>query len=287
MPLASVVCEPPVREPPPEATVKVTATPETGLPWRSVTSTAGAVPTFVFTVALCVPPALTAIEPAVSATPVAWNVTLPAAAVAVRVLAPAVVPSFQEPTVATPLAFVLCERPVADPPPEATAKVTATPATGLPKVSVTSADGAVETLLSTVALWPSPPLRAIVVAAPAVPVAWNVTLPTPAVAESVFAPAVWPSFQLPTVAIPLEFVVALPTVTEPPPVAAVNVTPTPATGLPNASETSTDGAVETFVSTVADWLSPALTTIVAAAAEEMSKPLLVAPVSEPDVAASV
>ena len=53
------------------------------------------------------------------------------ALVAVRVLAPAVVPSVQLPTVAMPAALVVAEAPVTEPPPEATAKVTVTPATGL------------------------------------------------------------------------------------------------------------------------------------------------------------
>ena len=56
------------------------------------------------------------------------------AEVAVRVLLlpPAVVPRIQEPTVATPDAFVVCELPVTEPPPVAAANVTETPATGLP-----------------------------------------------------------------------------------------------------------------------------------------------------------
>ena len=51
---------------------------------------------------------------------------------AVSVFAPAVVPSVHEPTVATPLAFVVWLTEVAEPPPEATPKVTITPLTGLP-----------------------------------------------------------------------------------------------------------------------------------------------------------
>jgi len=42
--------------------------------------------------------------------------------VAVSVFAPAVTPSFQLPTVATPLALVVCERPVPEPLPEATGR---------------------------------------------------------------------------------------------------------------------------------------------------------------------
>ena len=51
---------------------------------------------------------------------------------AVRVLAPTVVPSVQLPTVAMPEASVVAGEPVTEPPPEATVKVTLTPGTGLP-----------------------------------------------------------------------------------------------------------------------------------------------------------
>src|SRR5947209_7164700 len=258
MPLASVVALPPVTEPPPVATEKSTATPETGFPCASVTSTEGAVPTFVFTVALWLSPPWTASEPAVPARPVAWNTTsLSPVAEAVSAFAPAVVPSFQLPTAAMPLALVVALVPVAEPAPDVTAKVTATPATGLPKVSLATTDGALETLVSTVALWLSPPFTASEVAAPAVPVAWKVIVERPVeAAVSVLAPAVWPSFQLPTVATPPAFVVALVPAAEPPAEPTAKVTPTPATGLPYWSVTETDGAVETSVFAVADWLSP-------------------------------
>src|SRR5437773_1120167 len=52
--------------------------------------------------------------------------------VAVRVLAPAALPSVQLPTVAMPLALVVGVAPVTPPPPSAGTNVTATPATGLP-----------------------------------------------------------------------------------------------------------------------------------------------------------
>src|SRR5712672_1417504 len=72
-------------------------------------------------------------------------------AVRVLLLVPAVVPSFQEPTVAMPAALVVWEPPVTEPPPDATAKVTETPATGLPNWSLTRTEGATATLVSTVA----------------------------------------------------------------------------------------------------------------------------------------
>src|SRR5262249_50987078 len=134
------------------------------------------------------------------------------------------VPSFHEPTVAMPDAFVVCEPPVREPPPELIEKVTPTPETGLPYWSVTSTEGADETFVSTVALWWSPPLTAIDAALSATPVAWNVTEPTEAVAVSEFEPAVVASVQDPTVATPVASVVAFPPL--------LKETPTPATGLP-------------------------------------------------------
>src|SRR5690606_2632884 len=88
--------------------------------------------------------------------------------VAVRVFAPAVLPRVQLPTVAMPLAPVTWLSPVADPPPLATAKVTATPLTGFPDASLTSTLGAVGRAVATVAVWPSPAFAAIVAAGPAV-----------------------------------------------------------------------------------------------------------------------
>ena len=66
MPLASVVALPPVSEPPPRPIAKVTRRPGTGLPYWSVTSTDGAVATFVSTVAVCASPPLTAIVEALA-----------------------------------------------------------------------------------------------------------------------------------------------------------------------------------------------------------------------------
>ena len=77
------------------------------------------------------------------------------------------------------------------------------------------------------------------------------------VAVSVFAPAVVPSVQLPTVAIPDAFVVATAPVSSPPPDATANVTDTPSTGLSFASRTSTLGAVATAAPATAVWLFPA------------------------------
>ncbi len=100
-------------------------------------------------------------------------------------------------------------------------------------------------------------------AAPAVPVAVNRTgLPVRpvAVAVSVFAPAVVPRVQEVTAAMPLAFVsTAVVGLTVPPPVATAKVTDWPATGLPLASRTITDGGVATAVPTVAVCPLPAFT----------------------------
>ena len=84
----------------------------------------------------------------VPAVPVAVKVTgepdspLP---VAVRVFVPAVVPSVQLPTVAIPLLLVVAVKPVAEPPPDATAKVMVMPLTGLLLASFTITPGDVAT----------------------------------------------------------------------------------------------------------------------------------------------
>src|SRR3972149_3060145 len=67
------------------------------------------------------------------------------------------------------------------PPPEATANVTETPATGLPNGSATRTEGEVATAVPTGALWPFPALIAMLLAASAAPLAVNVTglPPTP------------------------------------------------------------------------------------------------------------
>ena len=91
------------------------------------------------------------------------------------------------------------------------------------------------------------------IAGPAVPVAVNVASgpATPViVAVSVLLPGVAPSVQLPIVAVPVASVVAVAPVMLPLPGATANVTPTPFTGLPNWSVTTTLGAVVTDVLTV-------------------------------------
>jgi hypothetical protein len=208
------------------------------------------------------------------AVPVAVNVTgLPVRPleVAVSVLVPAVVPSVHDVTAAMPLPFVVTGVVgVTVPPPDATAKVTATPATGLLNWSRTITEGGVTTAVPTVAVWAFPALMAREAAAPVVPVAVKVTgLPARPldVAVRVFVPAVVPSVHDVTAAMPLPLVVTgVEGLTVPPPEATANVTATPATGLLNWSRTITDGGVVTAVPTVAVWAFPALIAIALAAA---------------------
>src|SRR5437870_5521709 len=106
----------------------------------------------------------------------------------------------------------------------------------------------------------------MVAAAPATPVAWKVTgLPdnVPAVAVSVFSPAVALSVQEVRAAIPsAPLLTGVVGVTVPLP--AVGVTATPSTGLPFTSFTITDGGDVTAVPAVADWLVGLFAVIVAA-----------------------
>src|SRR5437867_11372 len=108
----------------------------------------------------------------------------------------------------------------------------------------------------------------MVAAAPATPVAWKVTgLPdnVPAVAVSVFSPAVALSVQEVRAAIPsAPLLTGVVGVTVPLPAVGVNVTATPSTGLPFTSFTITDGGDVTAVPAVADWLVGLFAVIVAA-----------------------
>jgi len=149
----------------------VTVAPLTGLPAPSFTVTV---------IVAALEPVLAAIVLGAAATsdwdalgapavPVAVNVMgLPVSplAVAVRVLVPGADPRVQDETAATPLAIVATGVVgFTVPPPDATANVTATPATALPNGTVTSTAGAVGTAVPTVAVWLLPALIAIVPAA--------------------------------------------------------------------------------------------------------------------------
>src|SRR5688572_25699324 len=93
-----------------------------------------------------------------------------AVAVTVLLLVPAVGPSVQLVAVAIPETFVETVAGPAGttvPPPAVTAKVTATPGTGLPLASVTLTEGGAATVLLTLALWLVTEFAAITAGAPA------------------------------------------------------------------------------------------------------------------------
>src|SRR5439155_1090778 len=163
------------------------------------------------------------------------------------------------------LALVVCEAPVMLPPPVPGAKVTATPATGLPNASRTITAGGTGTAVPTVAAWWSPALIAMDAAAAAdtLTLAVALTCVTPfSVALIVFVSAL----------VELSVAVAWPLAPVGPPgwaspllvPLAARTTVTPATGLPFASFTTTAGGVATAVFTVAVWLSPSLTAMLPA-----------------------
>src|SRR5205823_6148052 len=151
---------------------------------------------------------------AAPAVPVAVNVTgLPVSDpdVAVSVFDPAVALRVHEGRAAVRSDLVLTGVVgVTVPLPAAGVNVTATPPTGFPFASFTITDGVVLTAPPAVSARPLPVALPIFAAAPAVPVAVNVTglpLKPVEVAVSVFGPAVALSVQLPTVATPLALVV--------------------------------------------------------------------------------
>src|SRR3990172_5900955 len=88
--------------------------------------------------------------------PFAVKVTCSPLTVAVKLLAPATVPSVQLPTVAIPSASVVTVAPVTSPPPEETAKLTTAPDTAVPSRAFTSTAGATATADPTAAVWLSP-----------------------------------------------------------------------------------------------------------------------------------
>src|SRR5207248_3288844 len=224
-----VVCVPPVTLPLPAAGVNVTATSATGFPFASLTITDGGDVTAVPAVADWLVGLFAAIVAAAPAVPVAVKVTgLPVSDpdVAVRVLVPAVALSVQLVTVAMPLPSVVSVSGVTLPLPAAVLHFTAPPPPRLPLPSFPTRRSSDLTAVPAVADWLVGLFAAIAAAAPAVPVAVNVTgLPVsdPDVAVRVLLPAVALSVQLPTVAMPLPLVVCVPPVTLPLPAAGVNV----------------------------------------------------------------
>jgi hypothetical protein len=141
----------------------------------------------------------------------------------------------------------------------------------------------------------APPTGCVVtancVAAPAVPIAEIVSgepVNPVEITVKVFAPASVPNVQEGLVAMPVLSVVTAPLeAKEPDPLATAKVTDTPLTALPCASVTFTEGAVATAVATVALWLLPPFTAIVAAAPAVTVNALDVVAVSDPLVADTV
>lgn len=190
------------------------------------------------------------------ATPVAENSTDALPALARTVLAPAVVPSVHEVTVATPEPSDVVDDGLTAPPPESTENDTDAPPTRLPYWSSTTTLGAAATAVPTVALWLSAEFRDKLAGDPGMAVALNVTEPTvPADAEAPLAPATVPSVQE-ALAVPVLSVSAEAGESEPPPDVAENVTETPLTGLPYASNACTRTGLASAAPTDPVWPLP-------------------------------
>jgi hypothetical protein len=142
IPEAFVVAVAPVTVPPPLATVKVTATSGFGFPFTSLMITDGATATALPAAAVWLSPPFFASEAAGPAVDVAVKTTAGSVPeVAVTVFGPAIVPSVQDPTVATPASLLVTVAPATDPPPAVTANVTAMPGIGEPFWSFTMTEG--------------------------------------------------------------------------------------------------------------------------------------------------
>src|SRR6266576_3095240 len=161
------------------------------------------------------------------------------------------VPSVQL-VVAIPLALVVELGWFTVPPPSVTVQPIGTPATGLLNWSITRTASATGSVWPTVSTWASPDSMVICVAPPTVALTLNVTVldPPASVAVAVVAcvPAPAPSVRT-VLARPLWSVVDTTGCTEPPPVAAAQVTETPGTGLPCASAIRTTCGVWSAVLT--------------------------------------
>src|SRR5258706_6772497 len=169
-PVVPVLRVPPVRPPPPDATLKVTVTLSTGLPNWSATRTVGATGTAVFTVTDWLSPAVLVTVAGAPAMPVAANATgVTPEAVACNAFGPAPVPRVQLVTRARPLPSVETGGAGATvPAPPVTANVTPTEGTGLPYWSRISTVGFTATFVFTVAVCPLPESIAMVEGDPTV-----------------------------------------------------------------------------------------------------------------------
>src|SRR5579859_306375 len=144
----SVAGEAGLIDPLPPVTVNATLTFPTGLPWLSVTSTAGGV-TEVPTVAEAGGVLAAVMLAAVPALAVARKVADPAVDVTVSVSVLAELPSVQPPMVAIPFAPVVCVPPVTVPFDAVAVKVTVTPESGLLNASCTMIEGAMAMAVAT------------------------------------------------------------------------------------------------------------------------------------------
>ncbi len=127
-----------------------------GFPEASLSATTSGAGSARFVVPVWLLPATTA---SVGGCAISWNVTGELAtaplAVAVTVLGPVAEPR-KSVVCAWPLPFVTTWVVVRLPPPDATAKVTGTPATGFPAASATATTSACARSVPGVAAWPSP-----------------------------------------------------------------------------------------------------------------------------------
>src|SRR5438128_581104 len=147
--------------------------------------------------------------------------------------------------VTRPLASVVAACCVTVFPTPLASSATVAPGTGFPKASsaVTVSVDPLEPALAGIAAGSAVTRDCVLLAGPMVPVAVNVTgLPVSpvAVAVSVLSPGTSPSVQ-DVAAIPLALLEVVTGLAVPPPPVASNGTPTPATGLPNCSDTITGG----------------------------------------------
>ena len=143
---------------------------------------------------------------------------------------------------ASPLAFVVAVPPLtvapAGPPAITAFTVTLAWPFGFPLASRSCTAGCCVKIIPACAATAGCVVSVSWVTSLAIPVATNVigfpAIPLPAaVAVRAFDPAPAPSVQLPAVATPFAPVVGVAPVTPPPPAVTPNVTPTPATGLPD------------------------------------------------------
>src|SRR5205814_549144 len=157
--------------------------------------------------------------------------------------------------VTRPLASVVAACCVSVFPTPLASNVTVAPGTGFPTASsaVTVSVDTLEPALAGIAAGSAVTRDCVLLGGPTVPVAVNVTgLPVSpvAVAVSVLSPGSSPSVQ-DVVAIPLALLEVVMGFAVPPPPVTSNRTPTRATGLPNSSDTITDGCGDTAVPTMA------------------------------------